>query len=307
LKLGVLGCMGFSGNILLCMYAVHLSNADTVGIFSSTMPIFCTIMALILRKEATTVLKIVGTAISFCGAAMQFIKTTTVVGTRSMTPSPFAIDFLLDEPASEYSLLLSDPSYLGATNAEDDHTQKMWYVAAGMLLFNYFCLGLFVVLLKDFTKKYYNFYTMHRALGFGCIPILIAAAVQHKYFAYLWSGQITWQMWCAVAYTGCILSVFPFTLMGWALRRASPVLVGVYINLQPIVTAALSFFFLGERLGLFQALGAVVIIIGVLFVTFGKSVAEKEQMVKDMAERRAELIAEKEEAEASRYERVRLQ
>jgi len=60
----------------------------------------------------------------------------------------------------------------------------------------------------------------------------------------------------------------------WAVGRSSPVMVTSYVSLQPLIGALLAFFMLGERMGLKELLGFV-LIMGGLYVVSRANLAEQ--------------------------------
>ncbi len=69
--------------------------------------------------------------------------------------------------------------------------------------------------------------------------------------------------WSGVAYTGILTSVVAYTLWYWTIKHIEPSRAAVFINLQPIVTAILAYFLIGERLSGGSIVSGVVILIGV--------------------------------------------
>lgn len=72
--------------------------------------------------------------------------------------------------------------------------------------------------------------------------------------------------WWGIAYIVLFPTVLAYSLNTWAVRRSSPALVAVYTTLQPVFGSSLAALFLGERFGLNQAGGFVLIATG-LWVT----------------------------------------
>ena len=72
------------------------------------------------------------------------------------------------------------------------------------------------------------------------------------------------EAWWGVAYLIVVTSVIAYLLWYWALKHLAAARVAIFTNLQPLATAALAHFFLGERITLRFVVGGAVVIGGVL-------------------------------------------
>jgi drug/metabolite transporter (DMT)-like permease len=69
--------------------------------------------------------------------------------------------------------------------------------------------------------------------------------------------------WGGVAYTGILTSVVAYTLWYWTIKHIEPSKAAVFMNLQPVVTAILAYFLIGERLSGGSILSGIVILSGI--------------------------------------------
>jgi drug/metabolite transporter (DMT)-like permease len=74
--------------------------------------------------------------------------------------------------------------------------------------------------------------------------------------------------WVGVAYLVVVTSVTAYLLWYWALAHLPAARVAVFSNLQPLATAVLAHFFLGEEITPQFVVGAVVVISGVVMAQF---------------------------------------
>ena len=81
--------------------------------------------------------------------------------------------------------------------------------------------------------------------------------------------QASPQAWMGVAYLIVFTSVIAYLLWYWALGHLAAARVAIFSNLQPLFTATLAHFFLGERITAAFFAGAIVVIGGVLFAQRG--------------------------------------
>jgi drug/metabolite transporter (DMT)-like permease len=74
--------------------------------------------------------------------------------------------------------------------------------------------------------------------------------------------------WFGVAYLVLVTSVTAYLLWYWALAYLPAARVAVFSNLQPLATAVLAHFFLGEHVTPQFIVGALVVISGVVLAQF---------------------------------------
>jgi drug/metabolite transporter (DMT)-like permease len=82
-------------------------------------------------------------------------------------------------------------------------------------------------------------------------------------------GAISARGWWSLLYIAIGTSVVCYTIWFWALERLEATQVSVFNNLQPVITALLSFWLLGERVGGLLIVGGVLVIIGVVLTERG--------------------------------------
>ena len=69
------------------------------------------------------------------------------------------------------------------------------------------------------------------------------------------------------AYIVAFPTIFSYSVNTWAVKRSSPSLAAAYTTAQPLVTALLASWFLGERLGWREAVGFLLIATGLYWVS----------------------------------------
>jgi drug/metabolite transporter (DMT)-like permease len=75
--------------------------------------------------------------------------------------------------------------------------------------------------------------------------------------------HITWVSWTGVLYTAILTSVVLYTLWYWIIKNMEPARAAVFTNLQPVITAVLAYFIIGERLTAGSILTGIIILTGV--------------------------------------------
>jgi drug/metabolite transporter (DMT)-like permease len=76
----------------------------------------------------------------------------------------------------------------------------------------------------------------------------------------VWSGRVVW----AIVLTSLLATAAAFTIQAWAQRFVSPTQTALILSLEPVFAWMTSFVFLGEHLGIRAAVGAALILAGVL-------------------------------------------
>jgi drug/metabolite transporter (DMT)-like permease len=83
------------------------------------------------------------------------------------------------------------------------------------------------------------------------------------------------EVWLAAAYTGIFVTALAFGLQVWGQRRVSASRTALVLMLEPVFAAVLGYG-AGERLGVLGALGAVVILGGIVVSEVGNTRAVPE-------------------------------
>jgi len=79
-------------------------------------------------------------------------------------------------------------------------------------------------------------------------------------------SRVSWIGWSAVAYTALLTSVLSYTIWYWSIKNMEPSRTAIFVNLQPVLTAFLAYFLLGERLSAGSLFSGLVILAGVYVV-----------------------------------------
>jgi drug/metabolite transporter (DMT)-like permease len=77
-------------------------------------------------------------------------------------------------------------------------------------------------------------------------------------------------VWGIVLWLALINTALAYILYNHSLQVLTALEINVLLNLSPLVTAGLAWFILGEHLGVAQAVGMVIVIVGVILVQWKK-------------------------------------
>nr|CAB3481747.1 unnamed protein product [Digitaria exilis] len=113
---------------------------------------------------------------------------------------------------------------------------------------------------------------------FGVIQFLIIAAFMER-DADAWKFHSGSELF-TILYAGFIASGVAFAVQIWCIDRGGPVFVAVYQPVQTLVVAIMASLTLGEKFYLGGIIGAVLIIIGLYLVLWGKS-EERARLARD--------------------------
>lgn len=133
-----------------------------------------------------------------------------------------------------------------------------------LLLGNCLCYATFMVLQRPLLLRIRPLTVMAGAYFFGGIAVLVIAAPA------LFAADLSHLpplAWFGVAFAVLIPTTLNYMLISWAIKHSSTSLVATYTTLQPVTSAVLAAIFLGERAGLREALGFVLIALGLFLVS----------------------------------------
>jgi drug/metabolite transporter (DMT)-like permease len=131
-----------------------------------------------------------------------------------------------------------------------------------LVLLNSFSYALYVVFAQSALERFGMVTVVAWVFGCGALFFAPVGAVALAAEAPTWPLSTTGLVALIVA----MPTVFAYAANAWVLRRAGPTLVAIYIYLQPLCVALLSFLQLGQALDLRTALSGIVIFAGVSLV-----------------------------------------
>lgn len=132
------------------------------------------------------------------------------------------------------------------------------------LLFNGTVFGLYLVLVAPLMRKYHAFTVLARIFlvgGLLAIPVGLRQALQADY------ASFPLYIWGELGYMIFFLTILAYLLNNWALKYATPALLGVYIYLQPVLAVLIAVATGKDRFTLDKAWQAALIFVGVWLVS----------------------------------------
>jgi len=158
--------------------------------------------------------------------------------------------------AGAAALILSRPS--NGTEAKDALLGNVF------LLVNAAVFGLYLVLVAPLMRKYHAFTVLARIFVVGAIvaiPVGLPQALAADY------SSFPLYIWGEIGYMVFFLTILAYLLNNWALKYATPALLGVYIYLQPVLAVLIAVATGKDALTWDKAWQAALIFVGVWLVS----------------------------------------
>ncbi len=131
--------------------------------------------------------------------------------------------------AGAAALILSRPSH--GVEAKDALLGNIY------LVLNATFFGLYLVVVAPLMKKYHAFTVLARIFlvgGVVAVPLGLPQAIAADY------GSFPLYIWGELGYMIFFLTILAYLLNNWALKYATPALLGVYIYLQPVLAVLIA-------------------------------------------------------------------
>ena len=135
------------------------------------------------------------------------------------------------------------------------------YVGAAFIMLGSIVWALFTVLLQPYTARVHSLHLASLTLASGAVVLFLAGWPSLRTIDLT---TLTLEVWGAVVYAGVGALVIAYLLFYRGVRVLGPTRTAMYGNLQPIIALFVAWGALGERPGLWQAIGGVVVMTGLL-------------------------------------------
>ncbi|PON52006.1 Plant-drug/metabolite exporter [Parasponia andersonii] len=262
LQFFLLALVGITANQGFYLLGLDNTSPTFASAIQNSVPAITFLMAAILRIEQVRlnrkdgIAKVAGTI--FCVAGASVI--TLYKGPTIYSPSP-------PLQSAAQPLLMSLPS-LG------DAKGKSWTLGCIYLIGHCLSWSGWLVLQAPVLKKYpARLSVTSWTCFYGLIQFLIIAAIVER-DAQAWIFHTGGEVF-TILYAGVVASGIAFAVQIWCIDRGGPVFVAVYQPVQTLVVAIMASIALGEEFYLGGIIGAVLIIVGLYLVLWGKSEEKK--------------------------------
>ncbi|BAT77728.1 protein WALLS ARE THIN 1-like [Vigna umbellata] len=257
----LLALVGITANQGFYLLGLDNTSPTFASAIQNSVPAITFLMAAIFRIEQVRVnrkdgiAKVAGTV--FCVAGASVI--TLYKGPTIYSPTPP----LNASPVIDFgSLSLGDAK------------GKNWTLGCLYLIGHCLSWSGWLVLQAPVIKKYparlsLTSYTCF----FGLIQFFVIALIVER-DAQAWIFQSGGEVF-TIFYAGVVASGIAFAVQTWCVDRGGPVFVAVYQPVQTLVVAIMASLALGEEFYLGGIIGAVLIVVGLYFVLWGKNEERK--------------------------------
>ncbi|XP_044474912.1 protein WALLS ARE THIN 1-like [Mangifera indica] len=258
LQFFLLALVGITANQGFYLLGLDNTSPTFASAIQNSVPAITFLMAAILRIEKVRldrkdgIAKVLGTACCVAGASVI----TLYKGPTIYSPAP-----PLHQPT---------PMFVSLGDAKG----KNWTLGCVYLIGHCLSWSGWLVLQAPILKKYpARLSVTSYTCFFGLIQFLIIAAFFER-DSQAWIFHNGGEVF-TILYAGVVASGIAFAVQIWCIDRGGPVFVAVYQPVQTLVVAIMASIALGEEFYLGGIIGAVLIIVGLYLVLWGKSEEKK--------------------------------
>uniref|UniRef100_A0A7N0ZWL7 WAT1-related protein n=1 Tax=Kalanchoe fedtschenkoi TaxID=63787 RepID=A0A7N0ZWL7_KALFE len=246
---------------------------------SNMLPAMTFVMAVLCRMEKVHIkklrcqAKVIGTVVTVLGAMLMTLYKGQVINFTSSHQTHLRSASTLSAAASPAAAIAAAASAAAA--------DKDWLKGSIMLIIATLAWASFFILQAITMKRYPAHLSLTALVCFmGTLQsVAVTLVMEHKPSA--WS--IGWDMnLLAAAYAGIVSSSIAYYVQGLVMQKRGPVFVTAFSPLMMIIVAIMGIFIMTEKIYLGGVLGAVLIVMGLYSVLWGKH--------KECQEMEAELI-----------------
>ena len=243
----LLGATMIYGVQLLSALALEHLSANTYALLAPTVPVFCLMVAAFMRVEQFDI-KTMGT----------WLKIGSIIITVSGA-AYIAFRAYITHPMTEKGNVL---------------------LGLGLLLSNKISVATYPVLEKRLMSKYSPLTIVAWGYTYGACLTALAAIPAASSAVNTGGWKLAASGWLAIIYSSLISSAFNYSLMAWVNSHTSPVVVMAWYPWQSICTPILAYLILGTPMEADDALGGVIIIIGLSLLMAARYKENKQNQTK---------------------------
>ncbi|KAI3525956.1 hypothetical protein L1887_05094 [Cichorium endivia] len=229
---------------------------------SNMLPAMTFVMAVLCRMEILDMkkvrcqAKVIGTVVTVAGAMLMTLykgNVVELVWTKHV-----------------------HPHYAETTTATSDSSDKDWVFGSILLIIATFAWASFFILQNVTMRKYTAPFSLTCLVCFiGTLQsIAVTFVMEHK--PNVWN--IGWDLnLLAAAYAGIVSSSIAYYVQGLVMEKRGPVFVTAFSPLMMIIVAIMGSFILAEKIYMGGVMGAILIVMGLYSVLWGKYKEFKEK------------------------------
>ncbi|CAN6682754.1 unnamed protein product [Malus baccata var. baccata] len=273
----LLALVGITANQGFYLLGLDNTSPTFASAIQNSVPAITFLMAAILRIEHVRlnrkdgIAKVLGTVFCVAGASViTLYKGPTIY---SPTP-PLQMMRLMSSTTTSAISSTSSSAIVSSLSSLGDAKGKSWTLGCIYLIGHCLSWSGWLVLQAPVLKKYpARLSVTSYTCFFGLIQFIIIAAVFER-DGQAWIFHNGGEVF-SILYAGVVASGIAFAVQIWCIDRGGPVFVAVYQPVQTLVVAIMASVALGEEFYLGGIIGAVLIIVGLYLVLWGKNEERK--------------------------------
>ncbi|KAM1617216.1 hypothetical protein TB2_015868 [Malus domestica] len=273
----LLALVGITANQGFYLLGLDNTSPTFASAIQNSVPAITFLMAAILRIEHVRlnrkdgIAKVLGTVFCVAGASViTLYKGPTIY---SPTP-PLQMMRLMSSTTTSAISSTSSSAIVSTLSSLGDAKGKSWTLGCLYLIGHCLSWSGWLVLQAPVLKKYpARLSVTSYTCFFGLIQFIIIAAVFER-DGQAWIFHNGGEVF-SILYAGVVASGIAFAVQIWCIDRGGPVFVAVYQPVQTLVVAIMASVALGEEFYLGGIIGAVLIIVGLYLVLWGKNEERK--------------------------------
>lgn len=266
----LLALLGITANQGFYLLGLDNTSPTFASAIQNSVPAITFLMAAALGIEKVRldrrdgISKVLGTLLCVAGATVITLYKGPTIYSPNDQPS------LMMMTTSAATSTSSSMQLWWLSDAAVSDTGKSWTLGCLYLIGHCLSWSGWLVVQAPLLKKYpARLSVTSYTCFFGVIQFLIIAAFIERDLQ-AWSFHSGEEVF-TIFYAGFVASGIAFAVQIWCIDRGGPVFVAVYQPVQTLVVAIMASIALGEEFYLGGILGAILIIIGLYLVLYGKS------------------------------------
>ncbi|XP_078174005.1 WAT1-related protein At3g30340-like [Carex rostrata] len=237
----------------LFFLGMQYTTATFASTFSNLCPVITFLVALLLRLETVNIknkagmAKIIGVLLALIGAmVLTLYKGVSLTHKTTHQIRP-----------------------LHTTNIGINNSPKKWMLGSIALLGNAFSFSFWMLLQSKVTKKYPVVYSGTVLMSFMSFLQVVGLSMAIERRTSIWIPKGKLEI-VTVIYAGTATSGIGFVALTWAVQKRGPVFTSSFLPLIQVFVGLIDFALLHEPLYFGSVLGAILLIIGLYVVLWGK-------------------------------------
>jgi len=225
------------------IFGVKLTSVATATTLQATSPLWTLLVALALKMEGPSFMKIGGVICAIFGAAIS------VAGSNVLRV-----------------LFGEGPDQAVSTSEHSDFPEGLLLIANAIFFSGFVTAQKFALnTIKPLTATAWNIFITGIFVMFVAFFFMDTVDLE----------AVTLEGWLALMYVTIFAMGIAYTLLSWAAKQTSTTVVAVYTTVMPVLSPIASYFYLDERVTVVQVIGMAVTLAGVFLVIRARYAEER--------------------------------